>query len=155
VSLNDALGESRLADDLLASSFDVWWPSLEKQLAEIEQQTSGAEPPVRTDRELLEEMLNTVRAVARALDGVGVEHRLMTELRKDSVLRALDSLPRREAEVLKLRFGLEGEGPKTLQEIGNLLGVSRERVRQIEAQALARVAALRNVISEVGSDEES
>jgi RNA polymerase primary sigma factor len=53
------------------------------------------------------------------------------------VLELLDQLPQREATVLRLRFGLDGESPKTLKEIGEILGLTRERVRQIENEALA------------------
>jgi RNA polymerase primary sigma factor len=49
---------------------------------------------------------------------------------------ALSDLPERERTVLELRFGLEDDHPKTLREIGDVLGLSRERVRQIESRAL-------------------
>jgi RNA polymerase primary sigma factor len=52
------------------------------------------------------------------------------------VLAALDALDPRQAMVLRLRFGLNGEEPHTLTEVGSRLGVTRERVRQIERQAL-------------------
>lgn len=48
----------------------------------------------------------------------------------------LSSLPAREALILRLRYGLEGEEPQTLQEIGDRLGLSRERIRQLEKQAM-------------------
>jgi RNA polymerase primary sigma factor len=57
------------------------------------------------------------------------------ELRQ--VLSLLDQLDSREQSVLRLRFGLDGEDPKTLQEVGERLGLTRERVRQIEREALA------------------
>ncbi len=51
----------------------------------------------------------------------------------------LDMLPEREAGVVSLRFGLDGGQPKTLDEIGTVYGVSRERVRQIESKAMYRL----------------
>src|SRR4051794_36676082 len=55
------------------------------------------------------------------------------------VLDLLGKMGPREATVLRLRFGLDGEGPKTLKEIGERLGLTRERVRQIESEALAEL----------------
>ena len=52
------------------------------------------------------------------------------------VLALLDRMGEREATVLRLRFGLNGEEPKTLKEIGERLGLTRKRVRQIEREAL-------------------
>lgn len=51
----------------------------------------------------------------------------------------LDELPARERRVIVLRFGLEGEAPLTLKDIGDELGVTRERVRQVEAKALGKL----------------
>lgn len=70
VSLNDALGEDRLPPALLDKSFGVWWPNLEARLIDIEQETGTAKPPPRTERELLEETLDTVRALSRAVDRI-------------------------------------------------------------------------------------
>ncbi len=67
-------------------------------------------------------------------------------LRRQGVRRALDALPERERRILELRFGFEGE-PWTLEAIGHELDLTRERVRQLEGQALSRLAALRELSS--------
>jgi RNA polymerase primary sigma factor len=60
-------------------------------------------------------------------------------LLREELERALDTLTTRERQVVALRFGLEGGHPHTLDEIGARIGVTRERARQIEVQALARL----------------
>ena len=67
-------------------------------------------------------------------------------LRRQGVRRALDALPERERRILELRFGFDGE-PWTLEAIGHELDLTRERVRQLEGQALSRLAALRDLAS--------
>ena len=64
-----------------------------------------------------------------------VESRLLTE----AVGEALETLEARDAKVLRLYFGLEGEREHTLEEIGNMLGVTRERIRQLRDRALRRL----------------
>jgi RNA polymerase primary sigma factor len=57
-----------------------------------------------------------------------------------NVLEMLDKMDKREATVLRMRFGLDDEEPKTLKEIGERLGLTRERVRQIESEALSKLS---------------
>jgi RNA polymerase primary sigma factor len=66
---------------------------------------------------------------------IEVESRLLTE----AVTEALATLDARDAKVLRLYFGLEGEREHTLEEIGNMLGVTRERIRQLRDRALRRL----------------
>jgi RNA polymerase primary sigma factor len=63
-------------------------------------------------------------------------------LRREDVQRALDSLPERERLVIELRFGLRGEQPYTLEEVGQAFGVTRERIRQIENTTLKKLETL-------------
>lgn len=57
----------------------------------------------------------------------------------NKVAQVLKTLSEREAEVLKLRYGIGGTKAKTLEEVGQIFGVSKERVRQIEANALKKL----------------
>lgn len=61
------------------------------------------------------------------------------KLLKENLMEVLAALSDREAKVLKMRFGLEGKRPMTLEEVGSEFGVTRERIRQIEAKALRKL----------------
>ena len=63
----------------------------------------------------------------------------MRMITRDDVIRALDDLPPRLKLLLILRFGFLDDRPRTLEEVGHELGVTRERVRQLERQALSRL----------------
>jgi RNA polymerase primary sigma factor len=64
---------------------------------------------------------------------------LMRSSLKDHLYSCLGELEPKEQKVLRLRFGLDEGDPKTLKEIGEMMGLSRERIRQIEAQALEKL----------------
>lgn len=71
----------------------------------------------------------------------------------NTVNAVLDTLPEREADILRYRFGMKGDRPHTLEEIGQIYGLTRERVRQLEDKAMrklrhpARAAMLREICS--------
>jgi len=64
-------------------------------------------------------------------------------VRRERVHEVLDTLTHRERCIIKLRFGLAGHEPQTLEEVGQRFGVTRERIRQIEAKTLAKLKAYR------------
>jgi len=78
-------------------------------------------------------------------DGPLPEDEVEVSLRSQALSTALASLPERERRVLELRYGLYDAEPKTLEEIGRRLGLTRERVRQIELDTLRRLATLREM----------
>ena len=63
-------------------------------------------------------------------------------LRKESLTRILGTLSPRERRVLEMRYGLDGQHPRTLDEVGRTFNVTRERIRQIENQSLKKLRAL-------------
>jgi RNA polymerase primary sigma factor len=73
------------------------------------------------------------------------EEQVEVSLRSEALQNALAALGERERQVLALRYGLVDAEPKTLEEIGRRLGLTRERVRQIENEALKRLARLREM----------
>ncbi|MBV9804982.1 MAG: sigma-70 family RNA polymerase sigma factor [Solirubrobacterales bacterium] len=66
-------------------------------------------------------------------------------LREDALRRALEQLPEREREVVKLRYGINGDDPTPLSETGRRLGISQDTVRRLERKALAELAENREL----------
>jgi len=81
-----------------------------------------------------------------AQDESDVAEEVVVGLGEDALHRAIETLPDREKLVIKLRYGLDGDkDPMSLEMIGREMGITRERVRQIETQALARLAGQREI----------
>ena len=104
-----------------------------REIFKIAQETTSLEAPVGEDQESLlgdfipdESQLSPVDQASK-------------QLLKDHLDEVLGTLTEREAKVLKLRFGLEGTKQMTLEEVGRVFGVTRERIRQIEAKALRKL----------------
>ena len=83
------------------------------------------------DRSLIERFV--------AEDQADAEEQAMDKFLTDEIEHALETLPARDAKVLRLYFGLDGGREHTLEEIGGMLGVTRERVRQLRDRALKRL----------------
>ena len=72
--------------------------------------------------------------------GYSLEEEAINELRKKEIDDLIESLNNeREKEIIRLRFGFVDGYPKTLEEVGQIYGVTRERIRQIEAKALRKI----------------
>jgi RNA polymerase primary sigma factor len=78
-------------------------------------------------------------------DDPAPEEQIEISLREEVVRSALAELPDPEREVVTLRYGIEDENPRTIEEVVERLGMSRDRVRKIEASALSRLARKREV----------
>jgi RNA polymerase primary sigma factor len=76
-------------------------------------------------------------------------------LRKEALMKILGTLSERERRVLELRYGLNGEQPRTLDEVGRTFEVTRERIRQIEKQSLRKLRALADQARTIGMPAES
>ena len=104
-----------------------------REIFKIAQEVTSLEAPVGEDQESFlgdfipdESQLSPVDEASK-------------QLLKDHLDEVLSTLSDREARVLKLRFGLEGNKQMTLEEVGKVFGVTRERIRQIEAKALRKL----------------
>jgi RNA polymerase primary sigma factor len=117
-----------------------------REILRISQTTVSLETPIGEEEDSeLGDFIEDEDAV-RSFDAVA------SQLDRDGVNEALGMLPYRERKVIELRFGLKGEHPRTLEEVARRFGVTRERIRQIEAKALAKLQAIdktRNLRSKV------
>src|SRR5580765_5527861 len=78
-------------------------------------------------------------------DGPLPDEQVEVTLRSEALKQALSALPWRERQVIVLRYGLIDSEPKTLEEIGRRLGLTRERVRQVEVESLRRLSKLQEM----------
>jgi RNA polymerase primary sigma factor len=107
-----------------------------REILRISQTTVSLETPIGEEEDSeLGDFIEDEDAV-RSFDAVA------SQLDRDGVNDALAMLPYRERKVIELRFGLKGEHPRTLEEVAKRFGVTRERIRQIEAKALAKLQAI-------------
>lgn len=104
-----------------------------REILKISQKTTSLETPIGDDDDSYlgdfiadENQLTPYEATSK-------------RLLKENVNEVLQALSDRESKVLKMRFGLEGARPMTLEEVGKKFGVTRERIRQIEAKALRKL----------------
>jgi len=104
-----------------------------REIFKIAQETTSLEAPVGEDQESVLGDFIPDEGQPSPVDAAS------KQLLKDHLDEVLGTLSEREAKVLKLRFGLEGTKQMTLEEVGKVFGVTRERIRQIEAKALRKL----------------
>ena len=76
---------------------------------------------------------------------ISPENSTQNKLQEKDVIKLLNTLDKREQEIIKRRFGINNEEPKTLEQIGSAMGFSKERIRQIENGALQKLRRVNNV----------
>jgi len=116
----------------------------EVSLEEIEEIRDAARAVTSLDRPIGEEGDAAFGDIMPSTD-LEPEEEVEVSLRAEALYRALEHLPEREAQVVRLRFGVNGDDPTPLRETGRRMGLSPERVRQLEARALKRLAATREM----------
>jgi RNA polymerase sigma factor (sigma-70 family) len=108
-------------------------------VAAIEQiQEALQREPVSLERPLSQEREGTLEDVIETVAATPLEE-ATAELLRDDLSNALQILPPREREIITLRFGLKGEAPLTLEEVGKHFNLTRERVRQLEVRAMSHL----------------
>ena len=108
-------------------------PEKVREILKIAQKTTSLETPIGDDEDsLLGDFIPDER---QATPYEATSRQLMHE----NLEEALGSLTERESKVLRMRFGLDGSKPLTLEEVGKIFRVTRERVRQIEAKAIRKL----------------
>lgn len=129
--LQQRLGREPIADEIAAEMGIS--PDKVRQIVGAAQQTVSLEMPIGEEEDAsLGDIIEDRNTLAPA-------EAASQQLLKEEVINMLDGLTPRERRVIELRYGLEDGYNRTLAELGDELGVSRERVRQIEAEALTKL----------------
>ncbi len=116
----------------------------ELTLDELREAREAARVVTSLDRPVGDEE-DTALGTLLASDERGPEEQVDISLREDALRRALDRLPEREREVVKLRYGINGDDPTPLSETGRRLGISPDAVRRLERKALSELAQSREL----------
>jgi len=111
-----------------------------KQVEKLSQEITSLDLPVD------DENLTRLSDLIRDSDTPEPFERVFILALQDTLHQVLQRLSRREARIITLRFGLDGEGPYSLEETGRLLGITRERVRQIQERAIAKLRIQQPII---------
>ncbi len=127
------LGREPLAEEVAKEFGEGMTAVRVREILKIAQDTTSLETPVGDEED---SMLGDFIADTSQPSPIEAASR---ELLKENIDEVLSSLSDRESKVLRMRFGLDGKNPMTLEEVGREFGVTRERIRQIEAKALRKL----------------
>ncbi|OGD06178.1 RNA polymerase sigma factor RpoD [Candidatus Amesbacteria bacterium RIFCSPLOWO2_02_FULL_48_11] len=130
--LMQSLGREPTAEEI-AETIGEMTATRVREILKIAQDTTSLETPVGDEDD---SMLGDFIADTSQPTPIEAASR---ELLKENIEEVLSSLTDREARVLRMRFGLDSRNPMTLEEVGREFGVTRERIRQIEAKALRKL----------------
>jgi RNA polymerase primary sigma factor len=128
------LGHDPTADEIAAE--------LEIDREEVEQIRRSAQAPVSLEKPVGDEEESEFGHFLADQTAAQPDEAAETTMRKETLKHILGALAPRERRVLELRYGLDGQHPRTLDEVGRTFNVTRERVRQIENQSLKKLQAL-------------
>jgi RNA polymerase primary sigma factor len=129
--LQQRLGREPLADEI-AAEMNIT-PDKVRQIVGAAQQTVSLEMPIGEEEDA------SLGDIIEDRNTLAPSEAASQQLLKEEVINMLEGLTPRERRVIELRYGLEDGYNRTLAELGDELGVSRERVRQIEAEALTKL----------------
>jgi RNA polymerase primary sigma factor len=118
----------------------------ELSLQDVREAHEAARVVTSLDRPVGEEE-DTPFGALLASDERGPEEEVAISLREEALHKALDRLPEQEREVVKLRYGINGDDPTPLSETGRRLGISQDAVRKLERKALSELAQSRELDS--------
>ena len=104
-----------------------------KEIIKLSQETTSL------DTTIDEENVTKLSDLIQADSSHGPFEKVFSTALQDTVKKVLNRLTDREMKIIKLRFGLDGQGPFTLEQTGKMLGITRERVRQIQEKAIAKL----------------
>jgi RNA polymerase primary sigma factor len=113
--------------------------SLEVTPKDVEVLRSAAVPVVSLDAPISNDDDEAPMAQLEDTDVVPLDDLVARRILRESMERALEQLPARYAMIVRMRYGMDGDRPRTLEDIAQKLNLSRERVRQIERDAFTRL----------------
>ena len=110
--------------------------------SEVEEILRSAQPTVSLEKPVGEEEESELGRFLADKTTIAPDNAAETTLREEALTDLLDQLSYRERRVLELRYGLRGEKPRTLDELGRMFNVTRERIRQVESQSLQKLNSM-------------